>query len=336
MRYKLLIISLLIVVFSSCEKLMFEENGKSDDPYDNFDYLWEQCHEKYAFFAYKGIDWEHEKTVYRNCLYEGMSKDSLFSVMAAMLDELRDDHVNLVSDFNRSFYGNYRRGQDNFDWRIVADNYLPENYYVSGPFSHDFLAGDSIGYIRLSSFPGNIDGENLDFVLNRYQNTEGLIMDIRENGGGSIADVYDLLSRFVDQKTLLYYSRMKSGPGKDDFTASEPVYIEPEGGERYHKTVCLLTDRGSYSASSFTALGARAIDNVVIVGDTTGGGLGVPNGGQLPNGWTYRFSVTQTLDKNGNNYESGVPPHITALMDWSDRATDEVIERAVQEIYARR
>jgi len=32
---------------------------------------------------------------------------------------------------------------------------------------------------------------------------------------------------------------------------------------------------------------------MVLIGDTTGGGWGLPNGGQLPNGWTYRLSITK-------------------------------------------
>ena len=43
------------------------------------------------------------------------------------------------------------------------------------------------------------------------------------------------------------------------------------------------------------ALSTTAYDNMFCVGDTTGGGLGMPNGGELPNGWRYRFSVTRTL-----------------------------------------
>ncbi len=66
---------------------------------------------------------------------------------------------------------------------------------------------------------------------------------------------------------------------------------------------------------------------------TTGGGLGLPNGGQLPNGWTYRFSITQalTLDKNPN-YENGVPPDIRVLFNWKDLTKDEILERAIAEL----
>jgi C-terminal processing protease CtpA/Prc len=75
------------------------------------------------------------------------------------------------------------------------------------------------------------------------------------------------------------------------------------------------------------------MSNVTLVGDTTGGGGGLPNGGQLPNGWNYRFSITQLVDLQGNNYaESGVPPDILASFNWSDLSRDEILDRAIEEL----
>lgn len=329
---KLILLLACIPMLFSCEKLMFEETVQSDDPYVNFDYMWKECDEKYAFFEYKNIDWDAVKNQYRPMLYNDMSNDSLFNVIAAMLRELRDDHTNLISQFNVSSYGNFKNSQDNFDWRVILDHYLPENYYNTGPFRHGYIRGDSIAYIRFAAFTGSMNDQHLDFMLNEYENTKGLVIDIRENGGGSIRDIFNLLSRFVDERTLVYYSRLKNGPEHNDFGAKEPAFVSPSAQKRYTKKVVMLADRGSYSASSFTALAVRSIPNIILMGDTTGGGLGIPNGGQLPNGWNYRFSVTQTLDPQGNNYEDGVPPEILAQFNWNDLQKDEILERAIQEI----
>ena len=59
----------------------------------------------------------------------------------------------------------------------------------------------------------------------------------------------------------------------------------------------------------------------------------MPNGGQLPNGWRYRFSISQALTLNMNaSYENGVPPDILSFFDFNNLTQDEVIERAIQEI----
>ena len=203
---------------------------------------------------------------------------------------------------------------------------------MTGPFRHDSLAYGQVGYIRFPAFTRQINETNLGFVLERYQGTKGLILDLRENGGGAVTDVFDLLGRFVEKKQVVYQSRIKTGIGKDDFSTLEDALIKPMGDTRYSGKVMVLVDRGTYSAGSFFALATKALPNMTLVGDMTGGGLGAPNGGQLPNGWTYRFSITQTLDMDGHNYENGVPVDIEAFIDWEDRSKDEVIERALLEL----
>ncbi|WP_109852642.1 S41 family peptidase [Aquimarina sp. AU58] len=328
--YSIVIISLSLI---SCEKALFENDLASTKPKDNFEYLWNECNEKYSYFDVKNIDWDVVKSEYSAKIYDGMSQDSLFKVLGGMLTELRDDHTNLISNFNISTFRVDYLGQDNFDWRIIEDHYLNRDYYITGPFLHNFLDNKEIGYVRFPSFPGTVDADNLNFVLNRYKNTKGLILDMRENGGGAVTDIFAILSRFVERKTLVNYSRIKSGPGRNEFSEAEPVYVSPYSGIRYKNKIVVLVDRGTYSAGSFFSLATKALPNITLIGDTTGGGLGLPNGGQLPNGWTYRFSITQalTLDKNPD-YENGVPPDIEALIDWSDLTTDEVLERAILEL----
>jgi C-terminal processing protease CtpA/Prc len=330
---KLYYILIGLTVLTSCEKIFFEEDLASKNARENFEYLWKECQEKYAYFDLKEIDWNATKAKYSAKIYDGMSDDALFNVLGAMLKELKDDHTNLVSNFNISSFGVVYLGQDNYDSRIIRDNYLSANIYNSGPFSHDFLDNGAIGYIRFESFTGTISADNFDFVLNRFKNTKGLILDLRENGGGDVTDIFEILSRFIEKKTLVNYSRIKTGTGKNDFSAAEPVYVSPYDGIRYTNKVTVLVDRGTYSAGSFTALATKALSNMVLIGDTTGGGLGLPNGGQLPNGWTYRFSITQalTLDKRPD-YEKGVPPDIQALFNWNDLTKDEVLDRAMLEL----
>ncbi len=324
---------LVLLLFTSCEALLFEAENNSLDPYENFDYLWQECQDKYAYFELKQINWDSIRQVYRAELDPGMSQEALFQVMGNMLKELRDDHANLFSNFNTSFFGVELLGQDNFDWRIILDHYLDQEYYLTGPFSHGFIVGEEIGYVRLSRFTGTINDNNLDFILERYQDTKGLILDLRENGGGAIKDVFQLLGRLVEEETLVYYSRSKAGAGPDDFSAPVPVYVTPHSGLRYTKPVILLTDRGTFSSGSLLALAAKGIPQITIIGDATGGGLGLPNGGQLPNGWTYRFSVTQALNlQESPAWENGVPQDISQSIDWQDRTTDEILARAILEL----
>lgn len=332
-RYRLIFSAITMLLFSSCEKILFEEDLASTNPRVNFEYLWNECNEKYAYFDLKEVDWNQVKTDYSNKIYPNMSEDSLFNVLGGMLKELEDDHANLISNVKTSFYGVEYRAQDNFDWRVVVDNYITEDYYISGQFAHNFIANNEIGYIRLSTFADPINSESLDFILRRYKNTKGLIIDIRENGGGAIENVFKLLGRFVETETMVYYSRIKAGTEHNNFTDATGAYVQSYNGIRYTKDVIVLTDRGTYSSGSLLALATKNLPNVSLVGDTTGGGLGMPNGGQLPNGWTYRFSITQTLTlEKKPDYEKGVPPDIMIQFDWNDLNKDEILEMAINEL----
>lgn len=320
-----------VLLSSGCEKALFGGDQASTDPFVNFDYLWREVHAKYAFFEYKNINWEEVRDTCRPKLYPGMSQDSLFWVLTEMLNTLRDGHVNLVAPFNVSAYPFQQIGPKNFDFRIITNNYLTERAYRTGPFRHDFIASGKVGYIRYAAFSGAVGNNHLNFVLARYANTDGLIIDIRENGGGQTSNGWRILSRFIEQRTPVGMVRTKNSATPNDFTPTETVYLEPSEFGRYLKKVVVLTDRGSYSASSIFALACKALPNVVLMGDTTGGGTGLPNGGQLPNAWTYRFSISQSLEVGTNaNFEDGVPPDVTVFIDPTSTAADAVIDRAVQ------
>ena len=328
---KLIIDIIVITVFSSCEKLLMKPDQASKDPYEVFDYLWKEVDKKYSYFELKNVNWDLIRDTYRSQLSGDMSEDRLFTVLGKMLNELRDDHTNLVSPFNVSIYNVSLKHDPNFNWRTIEE-LMPE-LRITGGFRHDFYPGTNIGYIRYGSFMSTVSNQDMDIILDRYKDTQGLILDLRENGGGSIFNIPTILERFNDQKRQVGYFKTRNGAGRNDFSAPTNFIIGAYNGVNYHKPVIVIIDRGSYSATTMFAVAAKALPNVKLLGDTTGGGGGLPNGGQLPNGWTYRFSVSQLLDLNMNNFaEKGVPPDICAKFNWDNIHRDEVIERALLEL----
>lgn len=319
---------------TSCEKVLMDKD-MTGDAVTSFDYLWTKFDEQYSFFDVKQVDWDQIYSKYRPMVYEGMSDDSLFRVMGAMINELNDGHVNLSSPFDIAHsHEVYDRmyADGNFDLNTVIVNYLTVDYHTTAGFHHQALRNGQVAYILYTSFSSNASTAALSKVINSYPKARGMIIDIRQNGGGEIENIWNILKLMPSNHQLLYSTQIKSGPHHNDFAPLETVTAPDNntGYDTYDKPVVVITDRGSFSAASFFPLCAKEYSNITVIGDTTGGGLGLPAGGQLPNGWLYRLSITRTLDKDGHNYENGVPPDEVVKLDRSLLASgkDNIIERA--------
>jgi C-terminal processing protease CtpA/Prc len=73
----------------------------------------------------------------------------------------------------------------------------------------------------------------------------------------------------------------------------------------------------------------KSLDQVTIVGDTTGGGCGLPFTSELPNGWRVRFSSCPIMDAQGRLTEFGVAPDVRIDMDEQDRSHDAILDQAI-------
>ena len=329
--------AMTVVLLASCEKAFIRNGDESATAV--FEYLWNRVDSQYSLFDVKEVDWDSIHEVYRQKVTDGMSDDSLFRVLARMLNTLNDGHVNLIAPFDISrseeiFLQTY--GRRNIEPNIVMLNYLGADYHSAGGFAYKGLRGDSVIYIRYSSFSNSASTATLNMIVKRYPHASGMILDMRQNGGGSVENIWNILALMPARHTLLYSTQIKSGPGHEEFSELEKVYSSFDNGdyEPYCKMVVVLTDRGSYSATSFFALCTKAYDNMITLGDTTGGGLGLPGGGELPNGWVYRFPLTRTIAPDGKNYENGVPPDTLVILDPAATAAgkDNVIESAAEMI----
>lgn len=324
---------LATLVLVSCERA-FIKSDELGNPVSVFDYLWTKVDQQYSFFDVKGVDWDSIYEVYRPKVYDDMDDDSLFSVCAAMLNTLRDGHTSLISDFdvshNDSVY--YKMlVEKNIDLNVVSMDYLTVNYHTTGSFVHNAIRNGKVAYIRYASFLDDVAEKDLRRLLDRYKDCEGIILDVRQNGGGNINNIRRILSIFDNHGQVLYYTQIKAGPEHDVFTELSSVYApESNNEEPYIKPVAVLIDRGTYSAASFFSICTMAYDNIKLFGDYSGGGLGLPNGGALPNAWIYRFSITRTIALDGGNYENGVPPDVRVILDpaMAAQGIDNVIETA--------
>ena len=262
-----------------------------------------------------------------------MSSEGLFEVLGNMLNELQDGHVNLASAHNVSYYDAwYQDYPRNFREDIVEDTYLGKastDYRTAAGVKYKIFE-DNIGYMRYESFSSGIGNGNLDEILSYLAVCNGLIIDVRSNGGGNVTNSTRIAARFTNEKVLTGYIRHKTGKGHNDFSEPYPIELEPSNSIRWQKKVVVLTNRRSYSATNDFVNQMSCLPNVTIIGDKTGGGSGMPFTSELPNGWTVRFSASPHFSVDMEQIEWGIDPDIKIDMDETDEAKhiDTIIEKA--------
>lgn len=325
MRYPYILITLICLLFSGC----FKEDNFENTKKGNFEALWKIMDEHYCFFSYKDVDWNEVYDRYSQRISENMDNDALFTVLGEMLAEVQDGHVNLVATHNVARYWKWFEDYpDNFDSKIQK-NYLGTDYSIASGLKYKIL-DDNIGYIYYESFSSGIGEGNINQVLDRMAICEGIILDVRDNGGGLMTNSDKLASHFFNEKTLVGYMQHKTGKGHDDFSEPYEIYVEPSDGVKYQKKVIILTNRSSYSAANDFVNAMRYAPNATIVGDKTGGGSGMPFSSELPNGWSVRFSASPVLDANKEQIEFGIDPKVKVDMtdEDMDNGIDTIIEKA--------
>lgn len=332
-QYIMALIAAACLSLSGCEKAFMSDHG-TKSPSAVFQYLWNQIDKHYSLFDVKEVDWNAVYDSLAPKVSEDISDDSLFSLLHAMINTLNDGHADVwsrddVASSEQIFLQRY--GKSNFDINTVALTYLRANHHTTGGLVYNSIANGKVLYIRYSSFQNSATTSQLETVLRRFPDVEGIIFDIRQNGGGSIQNEWNLMALLPDEGQMLYTTQLRNGPKHDNFSNPTAVYAPSNDGHTpISKPFVLLTDRGCYSAASSFALCLKSYSNVIVMGDTTSGGLAFPAGGALPNGWYYRFGVSRTIAPDGINYENGVPPDQLVLLDPAATAAkrDNIIDSA--------
>lgn len=330
-RLTYLLLIFLLPLMAAC----VDEDEYDDTPQGNFEALWKIIDEHYCFLDYKqheyGLDWQQVYNKYRVRVQGQLTDLQLFEVLTQMLGELRDGHVNLSTSYD---YGRYWSWFENYPANVsdtLLRRYMGTDYKIASGLRYRIL-DDNIGYLRYESFSSPIGEGNIDEALMYMMLCQGLIIDIRGNGGGDLTYAELLAARFCKEKTLVGYTQHKTGKGHSDFSSLEPLYIEPSSNIRWTKPVVVLTNRQVFSAANEFTMYMKAMPMVKVVGDHTGGGAGMPFSSSLPNGWVVRFSAIPTYDAQRQSTEFGIDPDYYVSLSDEDvlKGRDTIIEFARQ------
>lgn len=329
-------IYILLLLAALCACTSRNEVDSSWEAEANIEALWQTIDTKYCFLTEKGIDWDaiHEEYITRAWLFNTQThrdyQVDLFDLCASMLDSLKDGHVNLCSWFDVSAYsGWYDSAPTNFNSSLVFSKYVP-SYRVAGGLYYGRLSNelttDTIGYIYYSSFSNSC--ANIGGVLSKLSDCKAVIIDVRSNGGGDLTNAYTLAAPFFENETLVGYWQHKNGPGHDDFSDLEELKVTPNQYVHWLRPVYILTNRRCYSATNTFVNFMSYAEHATIIGDTTGGGGGMPLSYELPCGWTVRFSSVKMFNAQKESIEQGIKPDIRVdITNPSQR--DDMIDKVI-------
>lgn len=215
---------------------------------------------------------------------------------------------------------------------------------------------DGIIYLYLSAF--SVSGVNpddpedtvmgaIDNYLQLIQETpeiKGVILDVRGNGGGYLADMQYTIAPLIDEELLIGYTRAKEGLGRLDYAPWIPSILAPAVHHRkVEAPIVVLADILSVSMAEMTAMAVSVLPNGCVVGERTFGGTGpltsdytFSYSGQVNNPYMMIYTSTTMLkDAKGVIHEGvGVTPDIEVFYDEAamEAGTDVQLDRAIEYI----
>lgn len=332
MKLRLLLLAISACILAACHPIEeFERDNQGD-----FQALWTVLDEHYCFFEEKGVDWERIRNQYEPKVSNSMTRREFFRVCADMVNELKDGHTNLSSGFETSYYrqwwSNYPQ---NYIERLIEEKYFDFRYKQLGTVTYGKLPEDNVGYIHIPSFSSSLGDGNIDWILSELAACNGLIIDIRNNGGGNMSNAETWARHFIQKRIVAGYMIHKTGPGHNDFSKPFEFCYEPVSSPHivWNKPVVLLTNRSTFSAANFFTAVMRSLPQVIHAGATTGGGSGMPASYELPGGWSIRMSAVSVLDSKGKVTEPGIAPprryEVDMNMDDAFKGHDTMLDFAV-------
>ncbi len=207
------------------------------------------------------------------------------------------------------------------------------------PIQAEVLDESGLGYIRLDTFSD--DYSLLASLWDRYMNglidneVPGLILDLRNNSGGSGQLAFDFAGYFFDEQIDLYQNYYYNDL-EEDFKATErPSQIKP-GPVQYQGPIVVLVSPNCISACEGFAYAISQADRATIIGHyPTAGAFGEVGRGQykMPEDISMQFPTGRPEDPQGQVVIEGVGVELDIVVPVTEDSAlgleDTMLEQAI-------
>lgn len=165
------------------------------------------------------------------------------------------------------------------------------------------IPGTNIAFVRIAGFSEGVTKDlKKALAAVRQQNMQGLILDLRNDPGGLLAEAIDTTSQFLSHGNVLLEKDVKGN------ISSMPV---KKGGVALHIPMVVLVNGGTASAPEIVAGALQDYKRATLVGSTTFGTGTVLQQFPLSNGSVLLLAVKEWLTPNGHTFwHKGIKPNI--------------------------
>lgn len=212
-----------------------------------------------------------------------------------------------------------REGQDPFEVTLARAK-------IVIPSVESKMLDNDIAYVRLTTF-GDKSGDDLKAALKELmaKKPKGLILDLRNNGGGFLNTAIDVVSQFVGKGVVMYE---QYGDGHRDTFSAKP------GGLATNIPLVVLVNEGTASASEITAGAIQDYARGKLVGMTTYGKGSVQTWEPLQNAQgAVRVTVARWLTPKDRQINGkGLIPDLEVKITEEDvkAGRDPQLDKAIQ------
>lgn len=182
-----------------------------------------------------------------------------------------------------------------------------------------------IGYIYISVFAENTDTQFKEAVEElEKKGIDRLIIDLRQNSGGHLKTVTNMISMFIKKGEVIYQLKTKG----------EVEEFKDTTEEHREYPIVVIIDSGSASASEVFTAALKEKYGAKIVGETSFGKGKVQRAYNLSNGAMIKYTYQEWLTPNGNYIDGeGIKPDVEVEYTYKEGDKyDSQVLRAIQEI----
>jgi len=179
------------------------------------------------------------------------------------------------------------------------------------------ILDSNIAYLKLNTFENLDAAREFEKALRKMKDAEGLIVDVRGNGGGLLQNAIDIGSMFVERGMIV---QTVDREGRRE-------QIESTGRVLWRKPTVVLINEASASASEILAGALRDNQTATLVGSKTFGKASVQNVRRLNDGSALLVTIAKYLTPNGEDInKKGIAPDIEVLVPTEEAEAELVVE----------